>query len=397
MIQARLRFILILAAIGTVIGFWDTLIGYYEKWTRPLHGHAEAVSAETEYFCPMHPFIVRDNRKEPCPICHMELAKRKKGIGDAAPLPAGTVSRVQLSPYRVVLAGVQTTEVQYVPLSRQVVTFGSVEFNETKLAHIAARQKGRIVKLFANYTGQHVEAGQKLALLDVRYSPELMVTLEDLRRARSGSNREAENMARERLKVWDVGEEQIKEFLRTGKVSHGIDHHRADQGARHPEVPAGRKLRGRGNAVVRRGRPVKRVGRAQVYEADQSLLQEGLKVRATTLGLPGRVFAGKLDFVYPHLDEASRTLTVRCHLPNPGHLLRPGMYATVTIDVPPAEITPIVRAVGEDWAALNTADVLARSLGSPAGPGRACCPCSTPPDDRRCCNEGWRRRSPTTP
>ena len=58
---------------------------------------------------------------------------------------------------------------------------------------------------------------------------------------------------------------------------------------------------------------------AQVYEADQSLLREGLKVQATTLGLPGRVFTGKLDFVYPHLDEASRTLTVRYHLPNPDH------------------------------------------------------------------------------
>src|SRR5437762_1008558 len=63
-IQARLRFFVILALIGLVVGFWDTLVGYYEKWTRPLRGQEEVASADTEYFCPMHPFIVRDNRKE---------------------------------------------------------------------------------------------------------------------------------------------------------------------------------------------------------------------------------------------------------------------------------------------------------------------------------------------
>ena len=104
------------------------------------------------------------------------------------------------------------------PLAKEVTTFGSVEFNETKEAHIAARQKARIVKLFVNYTGQMVEKGEKLAVLDVRYSPELTVTLEDLRRARQRGDRDAEDMARQRLKLWDVGDGQIEEFLRTGKV-----------------------------------------------------------------------------------------------------------------------------------------------------------------------------------
>jgi Cu(I)/Ag(I) efflux system membrane fusion protein len=368
-VQARLRFIAILAIIGAVIGFWDTLTDSYEKWTRPLRGPEEVVSADTEFFCPMHPFIVRDNRKEKCPICHMDLAKRKKGSDKPEPLAPGTVSRVQLSPYRVVLAGVRTTEVRYQPLSRQITTFGSVEFNETKLAHVATRQKGRIVKLFANYTGQHVEKGEKLAILDVRYSPELMVTLEDLRRARKSGNASAEELARERLAVWDVGEKQIEEFLRTGKV-------RTEMTITSPMTGHVTKKYQRVGNFVDDGTPLYDVANldtvwieAQVYETDQSLLRQGLAVQATTLGLPGRTFAGKLDFVYPHLDEASRTLTVRYHLPNPGHHLRPGMYATVKIDVPPASIGTIARALGKEWAALNTADTLAHSLGSRGGAG----------------------------
>src|SRR5438552_4116177 len=120
-IQARLRFVVILVAIGGLIAYWDTLSAYYDKWTRPA-GEVEAASADTEYFCPMHPYIVRDNPKEKCPICHMDLAKRKKGMGQPEALPPGTVSRVQLTPYRVVLAGVRTTEVQYQPLVKAITT-----------------------------------------------------------------------------------------------------------------------------------------------------------------------------------------------------------------------------------------------------------------------------------
>jgi Cu(I)/Ag(I) efflux system membrane fusion protein len=190
-LQARLRFVVILAAVGGLIAYWDTFSAYYEKWTRPA-GATETVLADIEYFCPMHPYIVRDNRKEKCPICHMDLAKRKKGDAQAQPLPPGTVSRVQLTPYRVVLAGVQTTEVAYQPLAKEITTYGSVEFDETKEARITARQKGRIDKLYVNYTGQMVEEGEKLAVLDIRYSPELTVTLEDLLRARQSGNRERE-------------------------------------------------------------------------------------------------------------------------------------------------------------------------------------------------------------
>ena len=73
LLQVRLRFIAILAAVGAVVAFWDTLNSYYEKWTRQP-GTEEAVASDVEYFCPMHPEIVRDTSKEKCPICHMDLA-----------------------------------------------------------------------------------------------------------------------------------------------------------------------------------------------------------------------------------------------------------------------------------------------------------------------------------
>ncbi len=346
-LQARLRFVVLLAAIGGLIAYWDTLSAYYEKWTRPA-GEAEAASADTEYFCPMHPFIVRDNPKEKCPICHMDLAKRKKGSGQAEPLPPGTVNRVQLTPYRVVLAGVQTTEVQYQPLVKEIATYGSVEFDERKQARIAARQKGRIEKLYVNFTGQMVEEGEKLAIVDVRYSPELTVTLEDLLRAQQSGNREREESARKRLRLWDISDGQIKEFLSTGKVQTKL----TITSPIHGHVI--KKYQQEGN-YVEEGTPLYDVAdldtvwiEAQVYEADQAFLKLRQPVTATTLSLPGQEFTGTVSFIFPHLDESTRTLRVRFEMPNPGHKLRPGMYATMKIKVQPQQIEALAKALAGD-------------------------------------------------
>lgn len=356
-LQARLRFVVLLAVIGGLIAYWDTFSAYYERWTRPA-SVAEAAHGDTEYFCPMHPYIVRDNSKEKCPICHMDLAKRKKGAGESEPLPSGTVSRVQLTPYRVVLAGVQTTAIQYQPLTKEITTYGSVEFDETKQARIAARQKGRIDKLYVNFTGQMVEKGEKLAVLDVRYSPELTVTLEDVLRARQSGDREREESAKKRLRLWDIGEEQITKFLSTGKVNSKL----TILSPIHGHVI--KKFQREGN-YVDEGTPLYDIAdldtvwiEAQVYEADQAFLKEKQSVTATTLSLPNQEFTGTVSFIYPHLDASTRTLGVRFEMPNSGHTLRPGMYATMKIQVPPQQIDALAKDA-ERQAQLRQGRVLA--------------------------------------
>src|SRR5436190_12353433 len=91
-VQARLRFIVILAAVGGVIAYWDTLNAYWEWWTRPADQHAAAAS-DSEFWCPMHPTIIRDH-PDKCPLCAMPLSKRKKTNASADTLPTGVVSRV---------------------------------------------------------------------------------------------------------------------------------------------------------------------------------------------------------------------------------------------------------------------------------------------------------------
>ncbi len=48
---------------------------------------------------------------------------------------------------------------------------------------------------------------------------------------------------------------------------------------------------------------------------------------------PGKVFEGTVDWVSGALDPTTRTAKVRCTIPNPGHVLKPEMFATVSIAV----------------------------------------------------------------
>ncbi len=349
---ARLRFIGILVAIGFVITQWDTLIAYHDKWTRPAHS-AHAAASDVEYFCPMHPSVVRDNGKEKCPICFMPLSRRKKGNQSEAVLPAGVVNRVQLSPYRLVLAGVRTSQVTAMPVTKEINAIGYVEFNERKLKTVSARVKGRLDELFVNETGQMVAADDVLASL---YSPDLNVTVQNLLDAQKRNSRELIASSRHRLQLLGISDQQIDDIVKSGKANSHL---------RITTPISGHVIKKyvREGQYVEEGSPLYDVAdlssvwiQAQVYEDDMAFLPvdqlhslsaddpAALAVTATTQALPGEVFRGRLDLVYPHVDQQSRTVTVRFELPNPGHKLRPGMTATVTLLVPPSHLAQLRQA-----------------------------------------------------
>jgi Cu(I)/Ag(I) efflux system membrane fusion protein len=353
---ARLRFIGILLLIGLVIVKWDLLDAYYEKWARSATA-ALPHDADAEYFCPMHPTVIRDSPKEKCPICFMPLSKRKKGEASVAALPPGIVNRVQLSPYRVVLAGIRTSTVSYVPLTKEIITVGWIEFNERELKHIAARVKGRIDKLFVNQTGEWVHKGDELASL---YSPDLVVTVENLLLAHQSKNAVMERSARDRLTLWGISKDQIEEILKSGKANTHLK-------IRSPIKGHVTKKYVKEGQYVDEGSPLYDLAdlatvwiQAQVYETDIPFLPptvlfhkghgdlpETLPVTATSLAYPAEKFSGKLTFVYPHVDEDSRTVLVRFELPNPEHKLLPGTTATVTLKVAPSNLPFLTKALAE--------------------------------------------------
>jgi multidrug efflux pump subunit AcrA (membrane-fusion protein) len=349
-IQARLRFIVILAAVGGIILYWDTLKAHYEKWTRPIFGEESTASSDTEYWCPMHPPIVRDKPGK-CPICGMPLSKRKKSAGTAEeePLPPGVVSRVTLSPYQVAAAGIQTVPVDYQALSKEITTVGSVEFDERKLIRISVRPAGksRIDKLYVNVTGQTIREREPLADL---YSPDLVTTVQNLLDARRPEDKE---VIREKLRLLGIGKDQIADMERTKKLATLVTI-RAPVGT----TPGSmwhviKKYALEGDYVEEGSRLFDLADlstvwiEAQVYEDEIAFLKESLPVSAVGKAFPNREFKGKIAFIHPHMDASTRTLRVRFDMENPSHELRPGMYATVTLQVPATQLDLLPPDAGE--------------------------------------------------
>jgi Cu(I)/Ag(I) efflux system membrane fusion protein len=353
---ARLRFIAVLVVIGVIITQWDLLNAYYEKWTRGSNATA-AAGGDVEWFCPMHPSVVRDNGKDKCPVCFMPLSKRKKGAMHEEVLPAGIVNRVQLSPYRIVLAGVQTWELDYVPVSKEIKAAGFIEFNERGQRIVSARIAGRIDKLFVNETGQMVRAGDELASI---YSPDLVVTVQNLLDAKRGGNSKNQESAQKRLELLGIDDAQIQEIM-------GANKDRTQLAIRSPISGHVIKKYVREGQYVEQGTSLYDVAdlstvwiQAQIYEDDMEFLpldqshsgrpgpDDAIDITATTRTFADEVFHGKLSFVFPHVDQNTRTVTIRCEIENPGHKLRPGSTATVMLKVLPKSLPALVSAAAKD-------------------------------------------------
>lgn len=193
--SVRLRFLLVLGVAFAVVAGWDVVRTYWDKLTRGATAAdpgSQAVSGDTEYFCPMDPGVVGDWPAK-CPICNMVLVRRKRG--DAAPLPEGVIARMQLSPYRLQLAGIHTTPVGFLPLAREaegpgrvISAAGEGKPAEVELALFAGEcdglAEGQGGEVAGDATGplravvrgveSRPEAGETVARLEVRDPSQLL-------------------------------------------------------------------------------------------------------------------------------------------------------------------------------------------------------------------------------
>jgi membrane fusion protein, copper/silver efflux system len=355
-VELRLRFIALMAITASVFAHWDTLWNRYDKWMRPT-AERHAMASGLEYYCPMHPQVVQE-QPGGCPICGMPLAKRKKG--EAATLPEGVTARVKLTPFRVAQAGIRTAEIVYAPLTQTLTTVGYVGFDERRLATIASKVMGksRVEKLYVNFTGRDVKAGEPLAEL---YSPELYQAVQELLTAAGraehdashaktalgqsllGEPRDLVNLSSEKLKRWGVSQSQIDEIVRTKSADRTVTilapiggtvvKKNVVEGQEAPESYPMFEIADLSRVWVK----------AEVPERQLGLVHEGQAVEAAVEAFPGRTFPGEVEFVQPTIDPSTRTVEVRFGLENTDHHLRPGMSATVILKTSVAD-TPAFQA-----------------------------------------------------
>lgn len=293
------------------------------SWPR---GDAHNAAAGGDWTCSMHPQI-RQPRPGKCPICGMDL-----------------VPVSQLSDQQAKLnerAGIETEAVTYRELFKEIRTVGKIDYNERQIAYIAARIAGRVDRVYADFTGIQVKKDDHL--VDI-YSPDLFIAQDELIRAvdaagKGNSGFDASfaksslEAARTKLRLLGILQEQIQEIEMTKKVRTHLTIY----------APIGGTVIEKGiraGQYVKEGDMLYRIADLDpvwlyldIYEYDLAWVRFGQKVAVTVEAYPGETFKGIVTFIDPFLQEQTRTVKVRVNLPNSEKKLRPGMYASVAIQV----------------------------------------------------------------
>lgn len=280
-------------------------------------------------------------------------ADSMEGHDHSAMASADEAQPVSLSPDASRRIGVTFAEVTRGTLPRAVNTVGFVTYDETRLTTVNPKIDGWVERLFVDFTGAPVRAGQPL--LEV-YSPALVTAQEELLLARNlmleagerGSARPLENAeellsaARRRLAYWDISEEEIQRIEEQGAVTKTLTLRAPASGiVVEKNVVEGARIMPGMNLF--RLADLSRVWvEAEVFEKDLSLLFEGQHGVVTFEAFPGDTFDGSVAYVYPTVSSTVRTGRVRLELPNPGLKIKPGMYAQVQLHGPPIGPTLLV-------------------------------------------------------
>lgn len=352
----------------------------------------EQVAQEEQqlYTCGMHPNVIQEGPGN-CPICGMNLTPlegtatpastaaasaggKKKILYWRAPMDPTYISpqpgkspmgmdlipvyegeeafgaTVRINPVTEQNIGVRTALVRRKDLSQTIRTIGRVDYDEARVSHVHTKITGWIEHTYVNTTGQHVEAGE--VLLDI-YSPQLVTAQEEYLDARENLRRAA-GMAskanlesilastRRRLEYFDISATQIEELARTGEVRKTLDIESSFNGIvveKHAldgmEVKSGMRL-----YIIADLSQIWVY--ADIYEYEVPWVEVGQPGVMTLSYAPGEKYYGQVQYIYPYLEEKTRTVKVRLAFPNPNFDLKPGMYANVEIQTSPIEDALVV-------------------------------------------------------
>jgi len=265
---------------------------------------------------------------------------------DLVPFYAGgdeAGSAIRISPTVVQNLGVRTVKAELTRLWRGIDTVGYVDYDESKVSHIHLRTEGWIEKLAVESEGERVKKGD--FLFDV-YSPKLVNAQEELLTAMSTGNKGLIRATKERLAALGISSSQIKKLEKTKKVKQRISIYAPQDGVV-SDLPV------REGMFVKPSKKVMTLGDlssvwllAEVFERQSQWVEVGQAAEVRLSYLPGKLWQGKVEYIYPSLDAKTRTLKVRLRFDNPGERLKPNMYANVKIFGGAKENTIVVPIEG---------------------------------------------------
>jgi RND family efflux transporter MFP subunit len=265
--------------------------------------------------------------------------------GSTAPQADTPLAPIQLSPQRMQSIGVKVGTVESRVISDEIRSYGNVQPNERRFAYVQTRFAGWIRKIYADATGDFIEKGQPLFTI---YSPDLVASEREYLLAKKGAvalqqsavSGVADGAAsliaasKSRLQQFDIPERDIAKLDDTGEPI-------TDLTVMSPVAGYITEKNALPNMYVQPDTKLYTIADlseiwvlAQIFQNDAGRIKPGDPAEVTLDAYPGQVFKGKVDYLLPQLDMATRTLSVRLVLPNPGLKLRPGMYVNVNLKLP---------------------------------------------------------------
>ncbi len=262
-----------------------------------------------------------------------------------APPTETPVAPIQLSPQRMQSIGVTIGTVESKPVNDEIRFYGNVQVNERRSAYVQTRFAGWIRQVYADATGDFIRKGQPLLTI---YSPDLVTSEREYLLAKknaaalqqssvSGVADGAASLidaSKARLQQWEIPESELKKLDDTGDVITNLTFNSPVSGyiMEKNALP---------NMYVQPETKLYTVADlsevwvyAQIFQNDAGKIKPGDRAEVTLDAYPGKVFTGRVDYLLPQLDMATRTLPVRLVFPNPGLKLRPGMYVNVSVKLP---------------------------------------------------------------
>jgi Cu(I)/Ag(I) efflux system membrane fusion protein/cobalt-zinc-cadmium efflux system membrane fusion protein len=281
-------------------------------------------------------------RRDTPPAAAMPASAGAPPAAAPAGPPATPRVPVMLDARRQQLIGVRITRAVRLMMAPEVRASGTVRADETRLSEVNVKADGWIRGLRANFTGRPVQRGETLFTL---YSPDLIATQEEYLLALRGRTQATAGQlpelrdysarlvdaARERLRRWDMAEEEIQELEQRAAPFETVP-------VRSPASGVIVEKTAVEGMHVTPGQTLFRIAdlssvwvEADVYERDMAAVRVGQAATVTLDAYPDRRFAGRAAYIYPFVEEQTRTMRVRFQLPNPRGLLKPGMYANVQL------------------------------------------------------------------
>ena len=252
---------------------------------------------------------------------------------------------IQLSPQRMQSIGVKVGTVESKVMSDEIRSYGNVQPNERRFAYVQTRFSGWIRKIYADATGDFIAKGQPLFTI---YSPDLVASEREYLLAKksaaalqqsavSGVADGAASLitaAKARLQQFDISESEIAKLDETGEPI-------TDLTVNSPVAGYITEKNALPNMNVQPDTKLYTIADlsevwvlAQIFQNDAGKIKPGDPAEVTLDAYPGQVFRGRVDYLLPQLDMATRTLSARLVFPNPGLKLRPGMYVNVSLKLP---------------------------------------------------------------